>query len=250
MKRVLIAATVIVVVIIVGILLLLSNLNTLVARAIEKHGSEVTETSVTVTGVKISLRKGRGSIRGLSIANPDGFDRGVAFTLGDITVDIDPASLTREPLVIEEIRIAVPVVNAVIAGDGSTNIDRLRKNILAHTPAAAATDDDEEGGAAEARRIRIKQFVFERGSVSVDGSALGIEARTIDLPEIRIEEIGGAQGMLPDEVTMVALTALVKQVGTELAASQIKQLIKDNLGDLTVDEAIDEAKGLLDKLGN
>lgn len=46
---------------------LLSSLNSLVAQAIEKHGSEATGTEVGVSEVEISLKDGRGSIGGLEI---------------------------------------------------------------------------------------------------------------------------------------------------------------------------------------
>ena len=53
MKKVLITIIVIVVLIVVALVLLFSNLNSLVAKAIEKNGSNVTQTSVTVSGVDI-----------------------------------------------------------------------------------------------------------------------------------------------------------------------------------------------------
>ena len=80
---------IIVIAIAFAVFYLLSNLNSLVAEAIEIHGGNVTDTSVGVSGVDISIREGRGSIKGLTVANPDGFKKGNAFSLGDITVDID-----------------------------------------------------------------------------------------------------------------------------------------------------------------
>ena len=79
MKKILITILVIVVLIIAALVLLFSNINSLVAKAIEKNGSNVTQTSVSVSGVDISLREGRGTIKGLRIANPPGFDTRDAF---------------------------------------------------------------------------------------------------------------------------------------------------------------------------
>ena len=50
-----------------------SSVDEIVARAIESNGSAVTGTTVSGSGVRISLRDAKGSIRGLRIANPDGF---------------------------------------------------------------------------------------------------------------------------------------------------------------------------------
>ena len=56
-----------------GLYYVLSNLDALVEAAIEKHGSEATQTAVLVDSVKIDLASGAGGISGLTIANPKGF---------------------------------------------------------------------------------------------------------------------------------------------------------------------------------
>jgi succinate dehydrogenase hydrophobic anchor subunit len=63
MKKFVITGIIIVVLIVIIVFFLLSNLNSFVAKAIEKNGSKVTQTSVRVSGVDISLRDGRGSIK-------------------------------------------------------------------------------------------------------------------------------------------------------------------------------------------
>jgi uncharacterized protein involved in outer membrane biogenesis len=241
MKKVLIVVAVIIVLVVVALALLFSNLNSLVAKAIEKHGSEVTQTSVSVSGVDISLREGRGTIEGLTVASPEGFEARDAFSLEDITLDIDIASLREEPIVIEEIRIQAPVVNAEITEKGASNIDQLRKNVQAGA-ARAEGDGDESGG--QPTRIRIKQFVFERGSIEVDATALGIEKRTIALPEIRLSDVGGAGGAPPDEIAEIILAAVATNVASEIAESELEGLIKEKLGG----SITDKAKGLIDKI--
>ena len=111
-------AGVLVAAIAVGLVFLVSNLNSLVARIVEDEGSEVTATQVAVAGVDISLREGRGEMAGLTIASPRDFAAREAFSLGGIVVDIDVESLRSDPLVIEEIRVRAPVVNAEIHRDG------------------------------------------------------------------------------------------------------------------------------------
>lgn len=241
MKKALIVVAVIIVLVVIALVLLFSNLNSLVAKAIEKHGSEVTQTSVSVSGVDISLREGRGTIKGLKIASPEGFEARDAFSLEDITVDIDIQSLRGEPVVIDEIRIQAPVVSAEITEKGASNIDQLRKNVQAYT-SGPKEDDAESGG--QAKRIRIKQFIFEQGSIEVDASALGLEERTITLPEIRISDVGGPNGAAPGEITKIILAAVGKKVTSEIAASEIQGQIKDKLGE----SLTDKAKGLLDKI--
>lgn len=241
MKKVLIAVIVVVVLIVVAVLLLFSNLNSLIAKAIEKHGSDVTQTSVSVSGVDISLREGRGSIKGLRVASPSGFDARDAFSLDDIILDIDVQSLREDPIVIDEIRIQAPVINAEITKTGASNIAKIRENVKART-AGSAGDGGESSG--QTKRIRIKQFVFEKGRIEVDTSALGLENRTIELPEIRLSDIGGTSGAPPDEIAKIILTVVAEKVASEIAVSQLDRMVKEKLGG----SLTDKAKGLLDKI--
>ena len=73
MKKLLISLVVLTVIIVVGAYFLIGNLDNIVKAAIEKYGSEVTQTSVDVGGVKIGLSDGLGSISDLKVGNPKGF---------------------------------------------------------------------------------------------------------------------------------------------------------------------------------
>ncbi len=238
MKKILIAVLVIVVLIVVAVALLFSNLDSIVAKAIEVNGSNVTKTDVRVAGVDLSLREGRGTIKGLTVANPEGFEAPEAFALGEITLDIDVQSLRGEPIVIDEIRIEAPVVNAEITKTGASNIEKIRENVKAYT--AGGT----EQSSGQAKLMRIKSFVFEQGRVEVDVSALGLENRTIDLPEIRLNDVGGERGAPPDEIAKIILAAVAKQVSAEIAGSQLDRAIREKIGG----SLKDKAKGLLDKI--
>ncbi len=241
MKKALIVIAVIVVLVVVALVFLFSNLNSLVAGAIEKHGSEVTQTGVNVSGVDISIREGSGTIKGLTIESPEGFEARTAFSLEDITLDIDINSLREEPIVIDEIRIQAPIVSAEITKTGASNIDEIRKNVQVYSSGPKEKGDESSG---QAKRIRIKQFVFEKGSIEVDPSALGLEERTIPMPEIRLNDVGGAKGAPPDEIAKIIIAAVARNVASEIADSELQGLIKDKLGG----SIKDKAEGLLDKL--
>ncbi len=237
-----IAGIVVIVLIVVAVIVLLSNLNSLVAKVIEKNGSDVTQTKVSVSGVDISIREGRGSIKGLLVASPEGFKARHAFSLDDIVVDIDIKSVRGTPIVIDEIRIRAPIVNAEITETGASNINELRNRVQAYTAGAA-----EEGGesSGEAKRIRITKFVFEKGRIELDASALGLEKRTVVLPEIWLSDVGGADGAPPDQIAKVILTTVAMKVTSEIAGSELDRFVKEKLGE----SITDKAKGILDKIG-
>lgn len=242
MKKIVVGGVIAVVVIAIalGVFYLFSNLNSLVAGAIEKHGSDVTATSVAVSGVDISLRQGRGSIKGLSVASPEGFAAHDAFTLGDITVDIDLGSVREDPIVIDEVRIQAPVISAEFKKDGGSNIDELRKRVQAYTATSEGS-----GGSGDEKKIRIKTFVFEQGRIEVDASALSLDKRTITLPEIRMNNVGGNNGGAPDAIAKEIFATVARNVVSEIGNSEIDRLIKNKLGG----SVTEKAKGILDKIG-
>lgn len=242
MNRKWIALIVVVVLVAAGIYFLGSNLNSLVARTIETNGSKVTRTSVGVSGVKIEIREGRSSIENLAVASPGGYEAREAFSLGNITVDVDVKSVTGDPIVIDEVRISAPVVYAEFTRTGVSNIDELRKQVQEYTGGGSGGGDGSKG---DAKRIRISSFVFEKGRIEVDASALGVEKRTVDLPEIRLTNVGGTSGAAPDEIAKEILTAFARKATSEVASSEINRLIKKQLGDESIG---DKAKGLIDKI--
>jgi hypothetical protein len=219
----------------------LSNLNSLVAGAIEKHGSQVTETQVDVSGVEISLREGRGSIRGLRVANPDGYAAPSAFSLGHITLDLDLGSVREDPIVIDEIRVQGPLIHAELTQSGSSNVDELRKRVQAYTSGSSNSEKNRDP-----KKIRIKKFVFEEGRVLVDASAMGIEKKEITLPEIHLANVGGSQGAPPDQIAKIVVTTVAKNVSSEIARSEIDRLIRKELGEGSL---TDKASSLFKKIG-
>src|SRR5688572_12656680 len=110
-KKIAIAAALLIVAAIGGgLYYLFTNLDHIVKAAIEKYGSQTTQTSVRVDNVKITLASGTAAISGLSIANPKGFDAKNAFSLGTIETGIDIKSIGKQPLIIDKIIIRKPQV--------------------------------------------------------------------------------------------------------------------------------------------
>jgi len=206
----------------------MSNLNSIVAGVIESQGSKVAATDVGVSGVDISLKDGRASLAGFTIANPSGFKGGKAFALGEVTVDIDLGSVRKEPVVIEEVTVREPLVNAEFLESGSLNLDVLKKNIQGYVP----TSSGDSKGDGEMKRIRIKSFTFEKGRIEVDASALGVEARSLDLPAIRLDNIGGAEGARPDEIARIVMDALTSRATAEIARAGRDQVIEKGAQEL------------------
>jgi hypothetical protein len=110
---------------------------------------------------------------------------------------------------------------------------------------AAGKAGDGGGPGETAIRIRIERFVFEEGRVEVDASALGLGKRTIELPEIRLGDVGGANGAPPNEIAKIILATVAGKVASGIADSELDRLINEKLGG----SITGKAKGLLEKIG-
>ena len=242
-RKFLVIALVVAAVAVGAVTLLVSNLDSLVAKLIESEGSKVTGTDVAVSGVKISLKEGSGAISGLTIASPDGFDPAHAFTLGGIRLDLDLGSLRSDPVVIDEIRVSDPQVAAQILADGSSNILVLQKHVAQFAAARGGSGKggDGKGAQQDTKRLRIKRLVFDGGGIALDATALGDKQREVALPAFTLTDLGGTAGAAPDELAKVVLGALTREATQAIAEAGIKQKAGEVIED--------KAQELLDKIG-
>src|SRR5262245_66584381 len=106
MKRFALAATAIGIVLLAGAAAyLLWSLDARVARAIEAQGTQIFGTPVRVDSVDIELAAGRGTIRGIRVANPEGYSSGDAIRLAAIELAIDARSLREQPFRVTHVRV-------------------------------------------------------------------------------------------------------------------------------------------------
>ena len=254
MKRILLGIALVLAIAVGGALYyLLSTLDSLVKSAIETYGSEMTGTAVRVDSVRIELAAGKGTIRGLTIANPAGFSTAHAFTLGEITLDIDPRSVTGDPVVIDEIAIRAPQVTYEMNAMAQSNLVVINNNLSAYSVGAGSSDAAASDGAAEIH-LSIKRFVFEKGQVAAHTSAVGGKDGSLSLPPLRMNDLGGKQGLTGAELGKKVLSAYTTQVVKTVGSSQIGRLLDDKLGDKLESalgkEDAEAAKNLLKKVFN
>jgi hypothetical protein len=247
MKRLLLVGGAIVVLGVVGALVFLaSSLDAIVKQVIERTGSELTGTSVRLDSAQIDLGSGRGTLRGLRVANPDGFSSADVFSLGEITLEIDLGTLTQDPVVIRSVRIDAPEARVEVDAKGRTNVDVIRRH-LKESESTGSGGGGGGGGSSEATdtpRLRIQSFTFENGQLAADTSALGGEEKTQALPTLRLRDVGGATGAAPAAIGEDILDAFLGQIAKAAASGQLERLIDDKVGG----EAGEAAKGVLRKL--
>jgi len=223
---------------------LLTNLDSLVEKAIEKYGSEATQTSVLVDSVEINLTDGAAGITGLTVGNPAGYGFANAFSLGEIRAAIDLQSLQKEPYIINEITVLAPQVFVEINEDKKTNLNELKNKLT-----AGSTDKPQDiksqpaEGSAEEPRLIIRRLTFADGSIQAKVAALQNKEYQLKLPSMDMTNLGGSKGATATELASEILKRL-----TDRASDIVKKDIIDaelNKLKAKAQQKIDEEKAKL-----
>ena len=191
------------------------SLDGLVKQAIQKWGPEITGVAVRVDSVKIEVTEGRGTIKGLFVGNPKGFSAPHALTLGEMRLTLDPASVTRDVVVIKELLLAAPDV-VYERGQGSDNLSVIQKNVDAWVAKNAGAKKSDGPG---------KKFVIENVIIR-NGKAHFGTAVSAPLPDLHLRDIGKkSNGATAGEAVKQVWGALLHSAGNlaSRAASAIKE---------------------------
>jgi hypothetical protein len=222
-----------------AIFFLIRNLDSIVEAAIEKYGTVAAGTPVQVQNVQIGLNEGRGSVRGLTVDNPAGFSDRDIFSLGEIVLDLDTASLTSELPVVEEIRIGEPALLFELNESAKSNLDILKKNIR-----QISERRQKEGGEAEKDqpRLLVRRLTIEGGQGILDLTAVGGREVQAKLPPITLTDIGGEQGVTPTALGEAVLAALIKNLEQAAVRHGVQEAVRDRLEEEAgrLEEKLDE----------
>ncbi len=224
-RKVLVGAAAVVLILAGAVVFVLSNLDWIVKRAIEKYGSDATKTAVHVGSVSIRLAEGEGTVKGITVANPKGFSSSPVFALGLIGMKIEPGSVTKDVIIVDHIRISGTHVVYEMDRSGHSNVDALKKNL----GSSEVGQKKEAAGKKKEPRIRIRKLVIEDSSVEVRAAQFGDKPRTLALEKVELTDIGGQGGATPEEAAKEVVTAIANQAVREAASAGAERLLRKEL---------------------
>jgi hypothetical protein len=213
----------------VVLLLLLQNLDALVKEAIARYGSAAAGTSVRVADVAISLREGRGTLRGLTVANPPGYSQAALFTLDKISIALDRSALTADVPVIDEVRVGASAFRYELDNNGRSNLAALQQR------AKDPTSKEPKGAKVTAepsaqRRYRIKRLEIADGEAVLQLGSLGVGQAAVRVPGLVLRDLGGRRGLTAQELADTVLDALLKNLEKSVAGKGLDRLRHDRSG--------------------
>jgi hypothetical protein len=219
-----------------------TNLDSLVKAAIEKHGSEAVKTSVRVSSVAIKLSDAAASIKGLTVANPNGFSLPLAFSLGEITVDLDLEKTSENMVVIDLIKVGAPQIFYEINAERKDNLGALKDNL--GIKSAAKSKAAAKNSTTDPIKLSIKRFVLTGAVMKAKIVPLKSKEYDLKLPTLKLANLKGT----PEEIAQQVLNQLIdhakkairkRGLDKELAEMKAKMKAKAKA---KVDEAKSELK--------
>lgn len=182
----------------------------IVKAGVNKFGPGITQTKVVLEGASISPLSGSGTLTSLSVGNPTGWSASDAFRLGKIHIDLEPFSVFKDHIVINELVIEGPEFlyeTKLIA----SNVGDLLKNIEKATGGGAAQGQPATKDGKPIKLV-IKKLVLKDGKVTLGvGGAGGVI--TMPMPPINMQDIGVAEGgVTPAQLTFAIMRHVVPSI--------------------------------------
>ena len=234
MKKTLAIVAVLVIAAVAAYFVLQNPLGRLVKMAIEEFGPEMTQAAVKVSKVEISATDGRGDLSGLVLGNPRGFKSDYALKAGTVEIELEPASLAKDVIVIRKILIDAPQIGYEKA-DGITNFDAIQRNVEEYL--GAKGDKSEKIKQGSSKKMIIDSFVIRNAKVNYNGMM------ELTLPDIELRNVGKKTG---GATSAQVAKAIIAELNAKLAMALAKAAVIGGVGGVVVG-AVVALKGLFDK---
>jgi hypothetical protein len=220
-----------------------SNLDAIVKAAIESYGSDAVKTSVRVEDVAIRLTEGAATINDLTIANPDGFTTPLAFSLGEITVDINLEKTDQSQIAIDAINIIAPEVFYEINAErkGSLNVLKDNLGIGAGQPGDSSADTRTGADDSVPVRLDIARFEFREASLNAMVAPLNNKRYELKLPALVVTDLKGT----PQQISRQLLDRLIDHAENEIRRQGLDQELAEIKA--RAQQKIDEKKAELEQ---
>ena len=236
-KIILSILVVLVVLLVIAALIVGTHLGGLVKTAMETVGPKVTQTTLTVDEVQVSLFAGQAGVKGLVLGNPEGYAAPQSISVGNATVRLVPGSVLSDKIVIRSIEVRAAEITFEGNPFGANNLSQIMASVnsrTATTNAAGSASAPAEKNAA--KKLEVDDFLIAGAKVHAKLTGLVNTEITLPLPDIHLTALGTG----PEGITAADLT---QKVLGEITAGTLK-----TLGDYATSLGKDAAKAARDVL--
>lgn len=194
-------------------------LGKIVKTGVNTVGPKITQTTLTVDAVDLSLFTGSASVKNLVVGNPAGYKEPTAISVGLTAVSVSPMSVLSDKIVVKSIRIESPEITFE-GGLSGNNLSKLLDNVngTAKNGGPAPTNTTASAGSQPAKKLEVDDLLITGAKVHGTLVLFGgreVSLPTLPLPDIHLTDLGkGPEG--------ITATELTKQVLNEVVSGTIK----------------------------
>lgn len=201
------------------------SLDRIVLKTVNAVGPTALGVPVTLQDADISLVRGRASLKGLHVGNPEGYKTDGLLDLGSVAVKIDVGSLLGDVVLVKSIAIDGLVVTyekGLLNSNLGALIDQLSAGAEEQPAAEEPAEPEAEDSAGKKVVIEKLTVADSKMNFSITGAAAltGGGAVPIPLPPITLTDLGKEKdGVTFVEAIQNVLKAIAGATGTAIAGA-------------------------------
>ena len=220
-----------VILLVVAVVVVFVSIDAIAKAAIERGATYALGVQTTLDSADIGILSGEFRMKGLEVANPEGFTSDTFFRLGEGFVAVSLSSLRQDTVELPMLALTGVQMNLEKKA-GSSNFGVITDNLKRFESGNSGRPGD---SAKPGKNFIIREIVITDIDVTVDLLPIGGSLNRIEVPiqEVRLTDVGN------DGLTTAEMTALVIKA--------IMAAVVENAGDLPAD-LVNDLSGALGNL--
>jgi uncharacterized protein involved in outer membrane biogenesis len=209
MKKILTTIVLILVgLILVTVIVIGVYLGQIVKKVVNTYGPQVTQTTVSVDTVTLSLLTGSASLKDLMVGNPPGYKSPNAMTVGKIAVGVDPMSVFANKVVVRSIRLESPEINFE-GGLSGNNLSKILDNINSSGGKSGPVSTNAATAPASQKKLEVDDLLITGAKADVLITSPVQREVNVTLPDIHLTDLGkGGDGITGADLAQQVLSAI------------------------------------------
>jgi hypothetical protein len=202
-------AIALVVLIIVAVIVVGLFLGKIVKAGMETIGPKITQTTLTVDSVDVSMLTGSAKVKNLVIGNPEGFKAPNAISVGLAAVSVSPMSVLSDKIVVKSVRVESPEITFEGNPFGANNLKKIQNNVNTaaanfQSPLSTNQPPKTAAPAKPGAKLEVDEFIITGGKIHFGTGP------TLPLPDIRLHDLGkGPDGITAADLTKTILSEVI-----------------------------------------
>ena len=170
-KKILLSSVIgLLVVIIVAVIVVGLFLGKIVKAGMETVGPKITQTTLTVDSVDVSLLTGSATVKNLVLGNPEGFKAPNAISVGLVAVSVSPMSVLSDKIVVKSVRVESPEITFEGNPFGANNLKKIEDNVNAAAASLQSAPSTNQPATTAApakpgKKLEVDEFLITGGKI-------------------------------------------------------------------------------------